>query len=252
MDTQNDSTLISIQPVQTASLIFHSPCLQTETPSSQQLPREQARALPCIRRQEDRRPSRGGGHVRRLRRTGAHRGGVPETHAKLEPHEHVAVPLLQRHPRPRLRVRVRTTKDKHVHQDLRIGRRCVALASGDVLEAVRSGTAWRVTHSLQRLSARHACPHGTPVRTAPYLQGRAGNARPLNDPNTRRRYFQYLAMRQLIDSRKVLHFPIYICAAKPHATHAFWPQHVPRKRRQLISPVARARQSHRPNPPQQP
>ena len=156
VDTQNDSTLITIQPVRTAALIVDSPCLQTETPSSQQPPREQARALPCIRRQEDRRPSRGGGHVRRLRRTGAHRGGVQETHAKLEPHEHVAVPLLQRHPRPRPRVRVRTTKDKHVHQDLRIGRRCVALASRDVLEAVRSGTAWKVTRSLQRLSARHA------------------------------------------------------------------------------------------------
>ena len=99
---------------------------------------------------------------------------MPETHAKLEPHEHVAVPLLQRHPRPRLRVRERTTKDKHVHQDLRIWR-CVVLASGDVSEAVRSGTAWRVTRWLQRLSARHACPHGTPVRKAPlpYLQGRA-------------------------------------------------------------------------------
>jgi hypothetical protein len=75
------------------------------------------------------------------------------------------VPLLQRHPRPRLRVREQTTKDKHVHQDLRIWR-CVVLASGDVLEAVRSGTAWRETRWLQRLSARHACPQGTPTFTA--------------------------------------------------------------------------------------
>ena len=108
----------------------------TDTPSLQQPPREQARLLPCIRRQQNRRPSRGGGHVRRLRRTGAHRGGVPDARAKLEPHERVAVRLLQRHPRSRHRVRTR--QEKYVHQDLRIGKRCVARPSEDVLEAVSS------------------------------------------------------------------------------------------------------------------
>ena len=245
VDTQNDSTLITIQPVRTASLIVDSPCLQTETPSSQQPPRGQARALPCIRRQEDRRPSRGGGHVRRLRRTGAHRGSVRETHAKLEPHEHVAVPLLQRHPRPRLRVREQTTKDKHVHQDLRIGR-CVVLASGDVLEAVRSGTAWRVTRWLQRLSARHACPQGTPTFRAVRICVRLET---LGNPNTRRRYFPCLAMQHGTSSRIILYFPINLRRKLAHTP--CWPKHVPRKRRR-ISPVARARQSHRPNPPQQP
>ena len=141
-------------PVPRASPAVDSPCLQTQTPSSRQPLREQARVLPRLRRQQHRRPSRGGGHVRRLRRTGAHRGGVRDAGAKHEPHEHVAVRLLRRRSRPRHRVR--PSQEEQVHQDVRIGRRRVARASEDVLEAVRSGTAWKVTRSLQRLSARHA------------------------------------------------------------------------------------------------
>jgi hypothetical protein len=74
--------------------------------------------------------------VRRLRRTGAHRGGVRDAGAKHEPHEHVAVRLLRRRSRPRHRVR--PSQGEQVHQDVRIGRRRVARASEDVLEAVRS------------------------------------------------------------------------------------------------------------------
>jgi len=123
-------------PVPRASPAVDSPCLQTQTSSSRQPLREQTRVLPRLRRQQHRRPSRGGRHVRRLRRTGAHRGGVRDAGAKHEPHEHVAVRLLRRRSRPRHRVR--PSQEEQVHQDVRIGRRRVARASEDVLEAVRS------------------------------------------------------------------------------------------------------------------